>query len=247
MDMVALEEGIAACDEILCGSGWQSDLEWEAIGIANNLNKRSVVFLDHWVNYQERFVRNSTVHLPSEIWVGDNIAFDQARKCFPRVPLRLVPNPYFLDVETELAEYKKHQTNSRRMLYVCEPIREHAFRQHQDEQYFGYTEETALRFFLENVKNIDSGFDSIVIRKHPAESENKYHWVLDAFDMPIVFRHDDSLVREIVLSDIIVGCESMAMVVGLLAGKRVVSSIPPGGRLCVLPHANIEHLSQMLN
>jgi hypothetical protein len=44
---------------------------------------------------------------------------------------------------------------------------------------------------------------------------------------------------------VVVGCESMAMVVGLLAQKKVVSSIPPSGRHCRLPQKNIVHLSEI--
>ena len=40
-------------------------------------------------------------------------------------------------------------------------------------------------------------------------------------------------------SKIVVGCESMAMVVALMAGKSVYSSIPSGGRNCTLPHEGI--------
>ncbi|MGB1984427.1 MAG: hypothetical protein ACPHOH_03080, partial [Porticoccaceae bacterium] len=43
-----------------------------------------------------------------------------------------------------------------------------------------------------------------------------------------------------------VGCESMAMVVGLLAKKRVISAIPPGGRPCQLPQPAIENLQQLV-
>jgi hypothetical protein len=52
---------------------------------------------------------------------------------------------------------------------------------------------------------------------------------------------------QILEADVVVGCESMAMIVGLLANKRVISSIPLGGRLCQLPHAQIEHLQVLVN
>ena len=48
--------------------------------------------------------------------------------------------------------------------------------------------------------------------------------------------------KEISQADILVGCDSMAMVVGLIAKKRVLSCVPPGGRKCSLPHDGIEHI-----
>ena len=38
----------------------------------------------------------------------------------------------------------------------------------------------------------------------------------------------------------------MAMVIALIAGKQVVSVIPPGGRSCVLPYKEIKHLQHMI-
>ncbi len=38
-------------------------------------------------------------------------------------------------------------------------------------------------------------------------------------------------------AEIVIGCDSMAMVIGLLAKKRVVSSIPPEGKPLSLPFA----------
>ena len=62
VEIITLEEGIAAGDWCLCGTGWQSDLEWRAIELVQNAGKRVVSFLDHWLNYRERFVRNG-IHI----------------------------------------------------------------------------------------------------------------------------------------------------------------------------------------
>ena len=55
-----------------------------------------------------------------------------------------------------------------------------------------------------------------------------------------------SLLDQIMSSNTVVGCESMAMVVGIVANKRVISSIPPSGRECSLPHKSIEHLKEII-
>ena len=43
------------------------------------------------------------------------------------------------------------------ILYVCEPIKDHAKIQFGDENYHGYTEESALKYFLKQIDllNID--------------------------------------------------------------------------------------------
>ena len=57
----------------------------------------------------------------------------------------------------------------------------------------------------------------------------------------------NSLIENLVNADIVIGCETMAMVVALQANKKVISSIPPGGRKCMLPHDEIIHLCDIKN
>lgn len=247
--LLPLEEAITQGDWLLCGTSWQSDLEWRAIELARACGKRSVAFLDHWANYRERFVRGGTLHFPDEIWVGDAIALDIARSAFPDITVSLVPNPYFIDLKADLAAIRRRPRPNDiglDVLYVCEPIAEHALRAYGDERYWGYTEHDALRYFLSNLQALAAPVNRIVIRPHPAEAQNKYLWARHEFDLPIAFGQKKPLLEEIIECDVVVGCASMAMVVGLLAGKRVVSSIPPGGRACSLPQPEIEHLSSLI-
>ena len=58
-------------DWLLSGTSWQSDLEWGLIQEAKKQGKKVISFLDHWVNYQERFTRNNNKYLLDEIWVGE--------------------------------------------------------------------------------------------------------------------------------------------------------------------------------
>ena len=249
VDTRLLQEAILGADWLLCGTSWQSDLEWQAIQIARKTGKRSVAFLDHWVNYQERFTRGGETQLPDEIWVGDAHAENMARGLFPSLKIRLVENPYFNDLKRELAELSQPREldpNSLRILYVCEPIREHAFREYGDEQHWGYTEEDALRYFLANLEILDAPVSRILLRPHPSESAGKYDWASEEYDLPIINGGATTLFEEVAACDLVVGCESMAMVVGLLAGRRVISCIPPGGKPCSLPQPEIELMQKLL-
>lgn len=250
VDCRPLADAIQQSDWLLCGTSWQSDLEWQAIEMARAMGKRSVAFLDHWVNYRERFVRGGDTHLPDEIWVGDPLAETMARRIFPELSIRLVDNPYFDDIRRELAQLgqlSETGTHNLRVLYVCEPLREHALREYGDERYWGYTEEDALRYFLSNFSALSGAVDRIVIRPHPSEASGKYDWAKQEFDLPIVSGGAKTLFEEVAESDVVVGCESMAMVVGLLADRRVISCIPPGGKVCALPQPEIESLQALLS
>lgn len=249
IEVMPTEQAIQCAATILCGTSWQSDLEFNAIKMAREFSKRSVAFLDHWVNYAERFVRSSVTSHPDEIWVGDSIAETMVRMQFPRLPVRLVDNPYFKDIRAEIAATANRRPPnppSLSVLYVCEPVREHALRRFGDETHFGYVEEEALRFFLANIGVLEKPIERIRIRPHPSEAAGKYGWVREEFDLPIEAGRRRPLVEEIADCDVVVGCESMAMVVGLLASKRVVSCIPPGGKACGLPQSEIEHCRRLI-
>jgi hypothetical protein len=244
-----LDEVLRRAGSVLTGTSWQSDLEIDAIRLARTLGKRSVSFIDHWINYGERFTRRGNTHLPDEIWVGDAIAAEIAKRYFPATPVRVVENPYFADIRAELSKLPRRikvAGGGASVLYVCEPVREHALRQFGDERHFGYVEEEALRFFLEHIDRVTGRVERVTIRPHPSEAADKYSWAAAEFALPLARGGQRPLVEEIGGADVVVGCESMAMVVGLLAGRRVVSSIPPGGRPCGLPHPAIEHLQTLI-
>ena len=63
-----LEESLIKSDWILTGTGWESNFERRAIIRARSLGIKSVSFLDHWVNYLERFKEKDEIILPDEIW-----------------------------------------------------------------------------------------------------------------------------------------------------------------------------------
>lgn len=242
---ISLEAALNQASSVLCGTSWQSDLEFNAIKRAQALGKRVVVFLDHWVNYRERFTRGTEIHLPDEIWVGDSIAQDLVTELLPGTHSVLINNPYFEDLRQELSlltPSQKMDAEKLSVLYVCEPVSEHMKLQHGNKRHLGYVEQEALKHFLAHADTLGKPVGRIVIRPHPSENANKYDWAHTQFDLPLVRGGAQTLLQEIVNCDVVVGCESMAMVVGLLAGKRVVSSVPPGGRPCVLPYPEIESL-----
>jgi hypothetical protein len=247
IQFVKLEEALIKSSWMLSGTGWHN-FEIKAISKARNLGIKTVAFLDHWVNYLERFEDNGKTILPDEIWVGDTDAERIANKLFEVTPVLLQSNPYFDDLLKEIETIQKVNiiSDKAEVLYVPEPIGDKAFKEHGDERYFGYHEHDALQFFLKNISALSESIDSITIRPHPSDQKNKYEWVRRATDIPIQFGGKKTLLQETLDSSIVVGCESMAMVVGLLAKKRVICTIPPGGFPCRLPHPNIENLQQLI-
>jgi len=241
---IELNKAVDLSEWVLCGTG-SATLERDAITIAKASGKRVVAYLDHWANYKQRFSYHGRCALPDEIWVGDTYARDIAVQIFPGLPIHLHENPYLLDVREQIARVKDRCTSVQikdSIIYVCEPLKEHALKLYGDERYRGFTEDDALSYFFHHIHLLGIENPRVRIRLHPSEPAGKYDWVVAGYDGNIAISREPDLLSDIERSAIVVGCASMAMVVGLLAGKRVISVIPPGGKPCSLPFKEIEHM-----
>ena len=236
---IPLSEALAASDWVLTGSGWQSDFEWQAIRHGRAAGQHVVTYLDHWVNYAERFLRNGITCYPDEIWVGDKYAAQIVRNNLPGLNMRQVDNPYFSyflnevkRLDEALSIQSQHKKN---ILFVSENIDRVTLQQND-----------AIRYFMNNLDRIGVEVGQILIRPHPSELANKYLWVAKEFNRHIIISDGASLQEEVSISDVVVGCSSMAMVLALFANRRVISCIPENKVPYTLPFAQIEHLSSII-
>lgn len=236
----SLSDCLRQCDWLLCSMGW-SEHEWQALAKAKEMGKRVVVFLDHWTRYNDRFERNGVIQLPNELWVGDSSAEKIAHENFSNIPIKLVPNPYYADLEDELDSLSRHINIPHagiKILYVCEPTAPET----DVLKSSGYTDHEALHYFFSCLEKRDEEIESICIRPHPTETKDKYAWAISHNHKKVTIGGDRSLLQEIVENDWVVGRNSMALVAGLIANKTVISCIPPNGKPCVLPQKEILHL-----
>ena len=243
---VDLDTALCDCDWMLCGSSYPSTFELEAIDKARERGIQSIVFLDHWINYRQRFERDAYRILPDEIWVGDADAERIAKSVFPDTQITQIDNPYFADVKDYIGSHRTTlggDDSKVRALFLSQPIAAHAVGVSNVALQRGYTESEALRYFLRNLNLLGKKLDEVVIRLHPSEELGKYDGIIGEFDLPVTIANNTGLVDAILAADFIVGMDSMAMVVGLLAEKTVVCCIPPQGKPCRLPHAKILRLS----
>ncbi len=241
----SLQIGLAEANWCLCGTSWQSDLEWQAVKQAKLLGKRVVSFVDHWVNYEARFIRDGEQQLPDEIWVGDQYAEAIARQTFPSLPLRQLENPYFKSIREEINQLGKQLFPANKaattILFVSENISGHALLKYGDSHYFGYTEFEALQFLLAHLDKVSPGIESLIIRPHPSDSAGKYQQFVGQYNGLVEVSEQASLLEDICQADWVAGCESMALVIALLADKKVVSCIPQPWQ-CRLPYPGIVSL-----
>jgi hypothetical protein len=225
---------VSAFEFVLCGSSGAADHERRVVGRARDAGVRSAVWLDHWVNYAERFDA-----LPDELWVCDEHAARIAAETVPGPVVRVMGNPYLEDAAAEIRALERPHGPGERVLYVTEPTAEVVGRLTGDPLAWGYDERDALRAYLERLRLAPPA--AVRVRRHPAERAEKYAALLD--ELGVEASEGTTLAEDIAWADTVVGCDTMAMVVALAAGRRVVSAIPPGGRPLSLPFAEIERLS----
>ena len=229
---------------VICGTGWQSNLEKKAIKYCLLNNIKVVAYLDHWINYKERFLLNNKYYFPNEIWVGDKYAKKIAKKELKKQNIKLKLNPYFQDLKKIFSSKINRRLISKKknILYLSEPIKNHVKKNSSKKTY--YNEYNCLDFFLKNINKICKKW-SLKIRLHPAENTNKYEKFLKTNVNNIKIGNKSSLFEDILNSDLVVGCNTMAMYIAILAKKKVYCSIPIKNIKCDIPSKKIIYLSSI--
>ena len=189
----------------------------------------------------------------SKFLVGDIYSQNIARKIFKNIKITLIKNPYFKEIELQINKLKKSikkKKGFKKILYLTEPLRDQAKYLYNNSKYYGYDEFSALNNFLKylllNKKFLN--FKFINIRFHPSENKIKYSKILTKYKkLKIKISNEKNLINDLLLSDFVIGCETTALVVALIAKKKVFCSIPKNGKKSTLPYKNIMHISKLRN
>ncbi len=238
--LLTLDNAFLSAGSLLSGTGWATDIEYEARKRSKNLGLTSVAVLDHWVNYAARFERQGVSVMPDELWVTDSYALDIATVCFKGQRIRQLPNRYLQSQVDQVAAMSL--LTAGQLLYVLEPLR------------FSWpgcrlpAEFDALDFFISNLSKVaNTERLQIRLRPHPSDSDGKYaDWLRANAKHSISMDSSPTLSEAIGRAEWVAGCETAAMVVALAAGRRVLGTLPPGAPRCRLPHAGIVHLRDLV-
>ena len=178
-----LEAVINNSDLILCGTSWQSDLEWNAIYKANKVRK-TISIIDHWVNYRGRYMRNGLINYPTEIWVCDSYAYKIATEIFPSIVIKKIINPYLLDIKIDwhnLKNMNKINDSKNDVLFISDNIKNSLQKQYGNGNYWGYTDSDSFSFMMSHIEKIHPKITNVSIRLHPSENVNNYTWALKKY------------------------------------------------------------------
>lgn len=232
-----LQTTLAGVELLVTGTGWGSDIEHEARRLARSRGVRSVAVIDHWVNYAERFVRGGETVWPDEFWVTDDYALELARRTFPGEMVVRVPNLY---VEAQLRDIARvERADAPELLYVLEPMRTDWGRGTQGEF-------QALDYFVDCLPRLRLPPETVIrLRPHPSDAAGKYdRWIAGHRNLNIQLDGTISIAQSLGRSAWVAGCESFALILALMAERKVYCTLPPWAPSCRLPHEGLVHLGR---
>lgn len=226
---------------VLTGSSWSVKREIEFILAARKYNIPSVTFIDHWVNFKERFGfprKDWQSNLPDEIWTGDRYAYDLAKEFFKKQDIKLKKNWYFKEVRERYDKLRQNKkTKADKILLVSEPFAA-AVNYHGDKKLEKQSELNIIDTLLENF--VGRQF-SIILRLHPSEKAKKYQKIINKYknslDIEISANRDPLI--DLVRSKYVIGMESAFLVLAVLCGKKTFSYIPGNAYKCSLPFKQV--------
>jgi predicted dehydrogenase len=223
-------------DVLLFGTGWQEKIERPYVTYCKKHAIPTVAFLDHWSNYRERF------GYPNRGWeenCGDFTAVHDEKAYTIALSLNLpnvikLPNFYLQDL---INKQKNHAVFSNdNLLFLSEPTDEVAKRTYGDENYWGFTQYTALEDILNNFEHFEC--EGLTIRLHPSETSAGFKKILKKFPHIRVQINDAKtfdLTAQLLGARMIIGFDTMALYIAALLGKSVISYLPSTNRDFLLP------------
>jgi hypothetical protein len=232
-----LAASLAGAATVITGTGWESNLEHEARKLAYERGIRSIAVIDHWINYADRFIRKRERVLPDEIWVSDPYAAEIAQATFPTVRVIQQVNAYLagLVLEVESRQLVGAAEGSDRVLYLLEPIR------HVWGKLAVPGEFLALDYFMEQRnRTLITADAEIRLRPHPSDPPGKYEaWLARQANAQVHLDPSATLTDAIAWANVVVGCQTYAMVLAQACRRTVISTVPPWAPPCALPHKGI--------
>ena len=236
--LLPLDKVIDDANTLLSGTG-SGHIERSARIQAKKRNIKNIAVIDHWTNYEKRFISDEQELLPDLILVGDKYALDKVRKLFPSISVIQLPNSY-LQLEANLSyseRIRECQTPIENILIIGEPFKG----QIPGEEF------TAIEFLMSNLNkiNLSKNLVNITIRLHPSEPVDKYKFLQNKYeDLVTEFKitRNIELYKDIAWADLVVGVNSFALMISLTAGVPTMSILPPEYKKPELRHEDLMYL-----
>ena len=196
------------CDLVITGSGWMSDLENKVIRKCEDFKVPCITLLDHWVNYEERFMKEPQAN-PRMFAVTNLPALQIASLVFPNQPIWLLP-------DHQVESYKSiivRSSQNRDVLVLLEPSPALS-------NDFSITEELERllirsAFELKEKRNLDR----VVMRLHPSDDPTNPKYLNFQAEFPDVYISTrTNLVEDLVLAAVVLGFSTYGLYISAMCG-----------------------------
>ena len=236
-----IDELIFNSKSLIVGTGWETDVEFQAIKLGTQASIKVSAVIDHWTNYLERFSRLNEIRLPDKIIVTDKYAYEKARHIFKNLPIEVYPNLY---LEKQIKNIRPIELIKQRniLLYLTEPIRNNWGKNELGEY-------QAMNYFFNKLSKLDLPEDiEVIVKTHPSENNEKYNTLISRYSKKnkISLAHKSSQLADLIsMSKWVAGCQTYALVVASNAGRKIFISLPKNGPKSIFPHENFEELRKI--
>ena len=228
------EKGLTVIDDwqnskplaVITGTSLGDSLDKRMIKWANQQGIPTISLIEHWSWYRKRFELNDELILPDFIFVNDEIAYaDAVNDGLPSEKLIIAGNSVLeslsidnkkqnIDRTTLLNKY--NLPTKKIIIFISEELASE-FNKTDDE--LGYDEFIVLKKIISTLQPNDH----LVIKLHPAETEDKYNHLIN--ERVSVLRNIDVYSLNIV-ADVVVGMASMLLLELAMLRKDVISFRP---------------------
>ncbi len=189
---------------LVTGTSWNSVVEAEAIERCRASGIKTVSILDYWSNYRRRFSYKDGFIYPDQLFVMDEMAFNEAVKDgVPSEIMKITGNP-------GLDYYAKIRSNSKKVLFMSQPLSV------INKEYEGYDEFVVMEDLLKACREL--GIKAHV-KCHPKDTE-KFR---ETYSSISVEGELEKLVQDY---DAVVGMTTMGLLQCSLMGVPVISYEP---------------------
>jgi ADP-heptose:LPS heptosyltransferase len=172
--------------------------------------------------------------MPDEFWAGDMYAFNLAKKTFPKIPVKFVVNQYFKDIKSEFKKVSVKYFPSK-ILFLSSPVS-------ISNKKYNFNEFDILKKILQLLADKKSKKE-LIIRFHPYDEKDKFDSIIEKSEIKVSKSSSKDILEDIAKADVIIGPETMALVISCLCGRKTVSCVTSGKS--GLPFAKITKLYQL--
>jgi hypothetical protein len=203
-------------DFVVTGTSVKSNIEKKVRSIFKNKDIRSIVYIDHYTNYNQRFFYKNKYLFPDEIWCHDIYSYKKCKKIIKKKSLIKLKKNYYLEyAKKKIKKFSLQKTRpkTKTCLFLSEPI----------QKKINITIDqicNRINFFLKKKK-----IKILYIKLHPSENITNMRYVMNKIQSKqtkvTIIKYN--LFKWIGYSNYIVGLRSYAMVVSLYSGKLTYS------------------------